>query len=137
VALFVNAKLPIAVFCPSPEILKPKDDSQKARLLLIFPLPRPTLIPLIVASAVVTRFPLAPERRNDSILFRLNTRSWLLVVPINCPRVIVFPANPHPDVAADCQLALPSASVVSTYPEVAPDEIRIFWNAPVHATSSL
>jgi hypothetical protein len=41
----------------------------------ILPLPRPIVIPLILASAIVMRLPLEPEIRNDSILFLLNTRS--------------------------------------------------------------
>ncbi len=51
--------------------------------------------------------------------------------------VPAFPASPHPPLAATCHVALPEASEVRTYPEVAPEEIRIFWNAPVQATSSL
>jgi hypothetical protein len=105
----------------------------------MLPLPRPTVIPLILASAVVTRFPLAPERRNDSMLFLLNTRSVLSVVPMNWVSglVHVLPESPHPLVAAACQVALPDASVVSTYP--ATDQVvrRNPVNAPVPATSSL
>ena len=51
--------------------------------------------------------------------------------------VPALPVSPHPPPAASCQVALPLASEVRTYPDVAPEEIRIFWNAPVQATSSL
>jgi len=90
-----------------------------------------------VASAVVIRLPLAPESRNASILFLLNTRSWLSVVPMNCVSGLVpeLPVSPHPPPEASCHVALPEASEVRTYPEVAPEEIRMFWNAPVQATS--
>ena len=86
----------------------------------------PIVTPLIIASAVVTRLPLAPERRNDSILFRLNTRSASSVVPMNCVSGLVpaFPVSPHPPPAASCHVALPEASEVRTYPEVAPDDTR-------------
>lgn len=106
--MLFNEKLPTDVFCKR------------------LPLPRPTVIPLIVASAVVTRLPLAPERRNDSILFLLNTRSWLSVVPMNCVSGLVpaLPVRAHPEVAATCQVAFPEASEVRTYPLVAPDDTR-------------
>ena len=88
--------------------------------------PFPTVIPLITASAVVTRLPDAPERRNDSMLFRLKTRSVLSVVPMKSVRGLVptFPVSPQPAPTATCHVALPEASLVSTYPEVAPDDIR-------------
>ena len=90
-------------------------------------------------SAVVTRLPDAPERRNHSILFLLNTRSWLSVVQMNCVRGLVpaLPVSPHHPLADACQLAFPDASVVSTYPADAPVVRRNPVNAPVQATSSL
>lgn len=54
---------------------------------------------------------------------------------MNCQRVIAFPANPHPEDAAACQLAFPRASVVRTYPAVAPVVRRNPENEPVPATS--
>lgn len=85
--------------------------------VVFFDPPRPTVTPLIVASAVVTRFPLAPERRNDSILFLLNTRSWLSVVPMNCVSGLVpaLPVRAHPAPAhpAGCHVAIPPL-IVST-----------------------
>jgi hypothetical protein len=65
VVLFFNAQLPTAV------------------LVIMLPLPRPMVSPLMVASAVVSRLPDAPARRNPSMLFLLNTRSLLSVVPMN------------------------------------------------------
>lgn len=51
--------------------------------------------------------------------------------------VHALPESPQVLVFADCHVAFPDASVVRTYPLTAPDEIRIFWNEPVQATSSL
>ncbi len=47
------------------------------------PLPRHTVIPFTLISQVAVNVPDAPERRNDSMLLRLNTTSWLSVVPMN------------------------------------------------------
>lgn len=106
----------------------------------IFPPPLHTITPLINASAIVTRLPLAPARRNDSILFLLNTRSSSLVVQMNLLQISnnELPSRlQSPFIDCDCQVAFPLASLVRIYPEVAPDEIRMFWNAPVPATWSL
>lgn len=56
---------------------------------------------------------------------------------MNCVSGLVpaLPVSPHPELEASCHVALPEASLVRTYPLVAPEEIRIFWNAPVQATS--
>ncbi len=45
---------------------------------------------------------------------------------MNCVSGLVpaFPARDHPDEAAACHVALPVASEVSTYPDVAPDDTR-------------
>ena len=103
------------------------------------PPPRPTVSPLIVASAVAIILPLAHARRNDSILFLLNTRSLLSVVPMNCVRGLVheLPTRDHPPNPEACQLALPDASVVRTYPSVGALVRRNPENDPVPATSSL
>jgi hypothetical protein len=82
VVLDWRALFPIAVFS-SPMIFIWRAPLPMEVFDRIFHHPLPTVIPLIVASAMVTRLPLAPERRNASILFRLNTRSWLSVVPMN------------------------------------------------------
>lgn len=49
--------------------------------------------------------------------------------------VPALPERAHPEFATDCQLAFPDASVVRTYPSVAPVVRRNPVNAPVHATS--
>ena len=66
-----------------PVVLLRRAAAPMAVFVLMLPLPCHIVNPLIVASAVVTRFPEVPERRNPSILFLLNIRSWLSVVPIN------------------------------------------------------
>ena len=51
--------------------------------------------------------------------------------------VPAFPASPHPPLAATCHVALPEASEVRTYPEVAHVVRRNHVNDPVPATESL
>lgn len=60
------------------------------------------------------------------MLFRLNTRSVLSVVPMKSVSGLVpaLPASPHPPPEASCHVALPDASEVRTYPDVAPDDTR-------------
>ncbi len=56
---------------------------------------------------------------------------------MNCVAGLVpaLPESPHAEFVTDCQLALPDASVVRTYPEDAPVVRRNPVNAPVQATS--
>lgn len=82
VELDCNTDVPIAIL-PDPVVFQSNANLAIATLVVTFQFPFPILTPLIVASAVVTRLPDAPERRNPSILFLLNTRSWLSVVPMN------------------------------------------------------
>jgi hypothetical protein len=58
---------------------------------------------------------------------------------MNCVSGLVheLPERDHPEIGAACHLAFPVASVVRTNPLVAPEDIRIFWNEPVPAKSSL
>ena len=58
---------------------------------------------------------------------------------MNCVNGLVpaLPERDHIPNVADCQLALPDASVVRTYQFDAPVVRRNPVNAPVHATSSL
>ena len=73
------------------------------------------------------------------MLFVLNTRSLASVVPMNWVAGLVpqLPEIPHAEFVTDCQLALPDASVVSTYPADAPVVRRKPVNAPVQDTSRL
>ena len=48
-----------------------------------------------------------------------------------------FPERDHPELATDCQVAFPEASVVRTYPDVTHVVRRNPKNEPVQATSSL
>ncbi len=68
------------------------------------------------------------------MLFLLKTRSLLSVVQINCVSGFVdeLPERDHPPF---CQLALPEASVVRTYPLDAPVVRRNPENDHVHTTS--
>lgn len=138
IVLLTSVFDPTAVF-QEPEVLLVNTFIPITVFPLIFPLPRPTVIPLIFASAVVTRFPLAPERRNDSMLFLLNTRSVLSVVPMNCVRGLVpeLPVSPHALSLRVCHVALPETSEVRTYPEVALVVRRRPVNDHVPATLSL
>ncbi len=58
---------------------------------------------------------------------------------MNCVVGLVpeFPVSPHPPHAEACQVALPVASEVSTYPVVGLVVTRSPVNEPVPATSSL
>ena len=60
------------------------------------------------------------------------------VVPLKLVTGLVptFPVSPHPPLAATCQVALPKASEVRTYPDVGFVERRRPVNAPVQATVS-
>jgi hypothetical protein len=64
-------------------------------------------------------------------------RSISSVVPMNCVSGLVpaFPESDQPLVVAGCQLALPRASVVRTYPDADPVMRRNPENEPVPATS--
>ncbi len=92
--------------------------------------PSLALIELVIvlgtlSTLLITTSPLAVIL-SLSLLLVLNTRSLLSVVPMNCVRGLIqaFPESPHPPPVAACQRALPTASVVSTYPLVAPEDIR-------------
>lgn len=60
------------------------------------------------------------------MLFLLNTRSVLSVVPMKFVRAFVpeLPVRAHDLLLRVCQVAFPDASLVRTYPEVAPDDTR-------------
>lgn len=119
--LYQIAVLSIALSVP--DINTPFPNAVLELLLLE---PRPTVIPFTVASAVVTILLFAPERRNPSILFRLNMRSLLSVVPIKLASISVpeLPVRVHALLLSVCQVAFPVVSLVRIYPDVAPDETR-------------
>jgi hypothetical protein len=114
VVLEVRAPCPFAVLF-QPVVLEERVFSPFAVLLEIFPPPRPTVILFTVASAVVTRLPLAVVSRNASILFLRNTTSVLSVVPRKFVDALVpaLPRRDHHD-AAIAHLAFPVASEVRT-----------------------
>ena len=136
--LLYNDPYQLAVLL-EPVIFTKSESIPIAVLLKALPPPRPIVSPLIVASAVVTKFPDTHERRNDSILFLLKTRSLLSVVPMNWVSGLVppFPESPHAELVIDFHVALPDASVVRIYPSVGAVVRRNPENDPVPATSSL
>ncbi len=116
-----RAIIPFAVL-ESPVVLKARAPHPFAVLVEIFPPPLPTLSPLTVASPIVTRLPLAPERRIPSILLRLNTRSILSMVPRKLvpATVPLLPRrdqnDPEREAIGVCHVARPVASEMRILP---------------------